>query len=484
MPDHPVGRPRCFAACERGLTSRQAHGNVGRWFRSGQQHRFSHPSIAMLVRLAIGVSLSILVAALPSQGGARLSLSFGTSPAAGKYAPNHVQAVWVESRRGEFVRTVARWGARHHHNLAQWDAAGGGDIDGMSGPTLLEHGRHGVTWDLRDRHGRIVPDGVYAIRLEMTDDNAKRNHYHRALLRFKKDGVARDWKAGSQGGFADIQLSYSIAPSAAPRVTSLRPGELSQRAAGLRGCVTDGGGEDPVATLYWGSEDGGKDPSRWERKAALGAVGEAPFAARVEGLKPGTTYFYRCHIENSVAAVWADSSVSFVPCAERVLIEEGAEWHYFEGKTFPGGDWHQPGFDHASWPHGPTGIGFGDDDDATVLKSMRKSYTTVYMRRAFELDDPGAVQKFEFDVDYDDGFVAFLNGAEIVRRNVAADQTHETSAAKSREAGKPETIDLFAQTSALRAGRNVLAIEVHNKGAASSDLSMIPVLRVWDGADG
>jgi hypothetical protein len=172
------------------------------------------------------------------------------------------------------------------------------------------------------------------------------------------------------------------------------------------------------------------------------------------------------------------------------VIKAGDVWKYFKGKSEPSGgnrSWtNRTGFDETPWLSGPTGIGYGDGDDATVLSDMINTYTTVYCRKAFTVADPTQVSSLVLSVDYDDGFVAYLNGQEVTRRNapglagsfVAFNATapagHEASGGQS---GNPvEEIDLSASRNLLVAGTNVLAIQVLNQTIGSSDLSMIPEL--------
>jgi hypothetical protein len=159
----------------------------------------------------------------------------------------------------------------------------------------------------------------------------------------------------------------------------------------------------------------------------------------------------------------------------QTLIAQGDEWRYFKGAVAPGASWTAVGFNDASWLAGPTGIGYGDNDDATVLGDMQNGYMAVFMRRAFALTSPQAVVALSLAVTYDDGFAAYLNGQEIARVNLAAGAAWNLGATASVEPTLV-TQDLAAFTSALVAGTNVLAIEIHNNSIGSSDLSMLPVL--------
>ena len=56
--------------------------------------------------------------------------------------------------------------------------------------------------------------------------------------------------------------------------------------------------------------------------------------------------------------------------AADVFVPSGATWKYFKGTQEPSDPvvaWREIGFDDSLWLEGPTGIGFGDGDDATVL---------------------------------------------------------------------------------------------------------------------
>ena len=186
----------------------------------------------------------------------------------------------------------------------------------------------------------------------------------------------------------------------------------------------------------------------------------------VATLAPGAGY---------VVAAPAHATVSIADDDLVALIQTGELWRYHEGTSFPGSGWNELGFDDAAWPQGPTGIGYGDGDDATELPGMRNGYVTVYLRREFSLAEVASGPTLRFTVDYDDGFVAFVNGQEVARRGVPPGQDLFTTA-DNHEAGQPEVIELQPPAGTLVNGDNVLAIELHNQALDSSDASMIPQL--------
>lgn len=99
--------------------------------------------------------------------------------------------------------------------------------------------------------------------------------------------------------------------------------------------------------------------------------------------------------------------------AAEPLVDAGEVWRYFKGTEAPPADWNQPGFDDAGWLSGPTGIGYGDGDDATILSDMEGNYLTVFCRKTFDVTNPDAVDELILQVSIDDGFYAYLNGVEV-----------------------------------------------------------------------
>ena len=74
--------------------------------------------------------------------------------------------------------------------------------------------------------------------------------------------------------------------------------------------------------------------------------------------------------------------------------------------------WNSSTFNSSAWLSGPASIGYGDGDDATDIIGP---FTTIYSRINFQCTNINAIKKAILDIDYDDGFVAYLNGIEIAR---------------------------------------------------------------------
>ena len=179
------------------------------------------------------------------------------------------------------------------------------------------------------------------------------------------------------------------------------------------------------------------------------------------------------------------------------IIDVGATWRYFRGTEQPAGGgiaWTTLGYDDSSWQAGPSGFGYGDNDDNTQLGDMRFDYSTVFARRTFNVEDPNAIVALILEVDYDDAYVAYLNGSEIARSTTAPNEamiTFDMTATGNHEASggsfganPPEVTDVSAYLGLLQDGTNVLAIVGLNDELTSSDFSLIPSLSVSAGGVG
>ena len=144
--------------------------------------------------------------------------------------------------------------------------------------------------------------------------------------------------------------------------------------------------------------------------------------------------------------------------------------------------WVEKGFNDSSWKEGFFGIGYGDDDDATEVP---EGTVSVFTRTRFSIDNPTTVSDMKFHIDFDDAYVAYLNGVEIHRQNISGSSPLPYDALANTFTD-PRLI--FGQTlpgislknfkRLLVKGENVLAIQVHNNIGTSSDLSLIPFLSV------
>lgn len=164
----------------------------------------------------------------------------------------------------------------------------------------------------------------------------------------------------------------------------------------------------------------------------------------------------------------------------KVIIPRHAEWQYLAGTHPQGMAWTKLGFKGSDWRTGQAGFGFGEGQFKTELKDMRRKYTTVYLRKEFEVPQADAITEMGLDVDYEDGFVAYLNGREVLRQNVGRSSGRNAQSIKAREDKGRVYLSLKDFQTCLKDGLNVLAIEGHTSASDNLDFCLDPVLLLED----
>ncbi len=163
-----------------------------------------------------------------------------------------------------------------------------------------------------------------------------------------------------------------------------------------------------------------------------------------------------------------------------VAIPKHADWTYMAGAHPEGLLWTQPGFPAQGWKTGAASFGYGSHHHQTVLTNMRGNYSAIYIRHEFEVEQADHITELGLMIDYDDGFIAYLNGKEVVRKGVGKGSGKGAQQVKSHEAGKYNYYPLKDSEKHLKDGLNVLAIEGHNTSLDSSDFTLDPYLIIED----
>ena len=186
------------------------------------------------------------------------------------------------------------------------------------------------------------------------------------------------------------------------------------------------------------------------------------------------------------------------PSPPTSLVNHGDLWRYHKGTNAPQAGWQtisDASLD-TTWANGNGGIGYADNANETsicqtLLADMRNRYTTVYLRRSFQINsavDPGL--HLLLTMDWDDGFVAYLDGMESQRAlapgavgvepayNAVATGLHESSRGNSPPINPPTTYDLGTAGGRLAPGTHVLAILGLNEATNSSDFIQVAELQL------
>ncbi|TWT89792.1 CotH protein [Pseudobythopirellula maris] len=158
--------------------------------------------------------------------------------------------------------------------------------------------------------------------------------------------------------------------------------------------------------------------------------------------------------------------------------------------------WRDIGFDDSSWIQTKTGVGYDRDDNALdsliyqELSSGQMDYNSghvsAYVRVPFNVDNPAQLASMQLELRYDDGYIAYLNGDEIARKNV--DTTYRngynfllnarSNRPDSEVISTPDVLDLSAWIEKLEEGENVLSFYAanHTSGSQRNDFLIDPLL--------
>ncbi|MBM4367569.1 MAG: hypothetical protein FJ102_15260 [Deltaproteobacteria bacterium] len=162
---------------------------------------------------------------------------------------------------------------------------------------------------------------------------------------------------------------------------------------------------------------------------------------------------------------------------EVTVLGAGSTWRYLDTGVDPGSTWNDVGFDDSAWASGPAPLGYGDDGMGTTLgygSDANNKYITTWYRTTTSILDVGAVTSATVGIRRDDGAVVYLNGTEAFRTNVSEGPVDASTLASSSAGSYNETayFEFPVDTSLLVEGDNLVAVEVHQHAATSSDLVM------------
>jgi PA14 domain-containing protein/CotH protein/Big-like domain-containing protein/chitobiase/beta-hexosaminidase-like protein/lamin tail-like protein/Ig-like domain-containing protein len=158
------------------------------------------------------------------------------------------------------------------------------------------------------------------------------------------------------------------------------------------------------------------------------------------------------------------------------LIATGSVWRYRDTGEDLAAAWTALGFNDTGWSNGPAQLGYGDGDERTIVSfgpNAGAKYITTYFRRSFNVDVPSSCSSLNLRLLRDDGAVIYLNGSEIHRDNMPGGVVGYLTPAVAAIGGADESTYYSAAINPgyLVPGNNVLAVEIHQSGGGSSDVS-------------
>lgn len=164
---------------------------------------------------------------------------------------------------------------------------------------------------------------------------------------------------------------------------------------------------------------------------------------------------------------------------EMRYVTKDAQWKYFYEKENPTGEWAAIDYDDSEWLDGQGKMGYKVKENSesynTVLdfgEDEMKKPVRAYFRTTFDVENPNAVEQLDFSATYDDGFIVYINGKEVYRKNINDSLGAGEEIAK--EQVNDPSIDFSIESSEfeLVAGKNVLAIVLCQNNSESGDMTL------------
>jgi len=193
----------------------------------------------------------------------------------------------------------------------------------------------------------------------------------------------------------------------------------------------------------------------------------------------------------------SDISYGLMQSAE-ILTPTGVDVRYRVPTSADGGlDWTDPSFSDSGWESGQTPLGFngalcmavlndansGSEIGTDLREEMLGINASLWTRISFYVEDPDFYDAVILRMRYEDGYVAYLNGAEVVRKNFTGTPTWNSTSDDDRsdeQSCEFESVGLNEFRDLLRPSpqKNVLAIQGLNDNASSEEFLVLPELIV------
>jgi len=153
------------------------------------------------------------------------------------------------------------------------------------------------------------------------------------------------------------------------------------------------------------------------------------------------------------------------------VIPMNSVWKYWDKSGVPAANWHTSAYNDDAWSSGPAQIGYGNKGEVTRVgygPDANNKYPTTYFRRTFTINNLAYKDNFEVTVFVDDGAAVYINGTEIGRFNLPSGTLTFNTYTLNFNDGEYATFSVSKNL--LKEGENLIAVEVHQCNATTSDM--------------
>ena len=243
-----------------------------------------------------------------------------------------------------------------------------------------------------------------------------------------------------------------------------------------------GAGLTPLGEWSGTLDNGGETLTLWQWVATTNATNyvlvdqvcyddAAPWPAAADGFGPSLQLIDAAR-DNRRVANWGITQTNASLASTQTLVRFTNLWRYNQTAYLTGVNWTATNYNDSAWPQG-LGLLYAETAALPEPKStpLTLGRTNYHFRARFNFTGTPALHQLKLRLVVDDGVVVHLNGTELYRLGVPGGQNDHTFA--DRTIGEANYEGPFiVPTSALIPGTNVLAVEVHQVNAGSSDVVM------------
>ena len=179
---------------------------------------------------------------------------------------------------------------------------------------------------------------------------------------------------------------------------------------------------------------------------------------------------------------WKSSKGTSTPST---LFAKGSTWYYYDQGSLDAARWTTRNYSTTSWKSGKSPLGYFTSDAnngrgyQTFLDyggDANNKYPTYYFRKTVNFSAaPKSDELITLDWVADDGFIIYVNGTEAGRYLMPAGTATFNTFATSYAPANPESGQMTLDPTLFVRGNNIIAVEVHNNSASSTDI-------YWDAA--
>jgi hypothetical protein len=193
---------------------------------------------------------------------------------------------------------------------------------------------------------------------------------------------------------------------------------------------------------------------------------------------------YRVALQNPQGGELTDARAAYALPAStaqnKTFLEFGSPWKYLDNGSEQGTAWRGTNFPDSAWSNGIARLGFGPDAPATttirryVTGTSGPQITNFYFRTTFVATNLGAFTNIEFHYQRDDGCIVYLNGNQIFTNNMPLPPITANTFASTTISSAADALRIWTNSispTAVLNGTNLIAVEVHQSTATSSDIS-------------